>query len=47
MSIIDKNLIKFANRRGVDVTIEEAYNEVEEKAVPVVWIWILKMNASL
>ncbi len=42
MSIIDKKLINFANNRGVDVTIEEAWNEVEEKAVPVVWIWDLE-----
>lgn len=42
MSIIDKKLINFANNHGVDVTIEEAWNEVEEKAIPVVWIWDLE-----
>lgn len=42
MSIIDKKLINFANNHGVDITIEEAWNEVEEKAVPVVWIWDLE-----
>ena len=30
MSIIDKKLINFANNHGVDVTIEEAWNEVED-----------------